>query len=163
MFVRNPSPSNTLSTGTSIAVGEAPSKNINGSGSFTTVLSVLPVLSQRASFQFDASEPNVFNHATHLDLVAFIPGNNCAIGATRQVAVDRTKIDAGRFTNHVLRYTRQSHSAREQPPDILLPRFILPVGRPGRDSRGTHFAEPLAPPTYSALWSRMAAEMHARS
>jgi hypothetical protein len=62
-------------------------------------------LSERAPFEFDASEPNVFNDATYLNLVAFIPGNNCAIGATRQVAVDRTKIDAGRFTDHVLRYT----------------------------------------------------------
>ena len=93
-------------------------------------------LSQRAPFEFDASEPNVFNDATHLDLVAFIPVNNCAIGATWQVAVDRTKIDAGRFTNHVLRYTRESHSGGEQPPDVLVsePRFILPVGRDhGRD------------------------------
>ena len=95
------------------------------------MLSVLPVLSQRASFEFDASEPNIFNDATYLDLVPFIPGNNCAIGATRQVAVDRTKIDAGRFSNHALRYTRQSHSGGEQPPDVLVsePRFILPVGR----------------------------------
>src|SRR4051812_23781325 len=115
---------------------EAPSKNINGPGSFTTVLSVLPVLSQRASFEFDASEPNIFNDATYLDLVAFIPGNNCAIGATWQVAVHRTKIDAGCFTNHAFRYTRQSHSGGEQPPDVLVsePRFILPVGRDhGRD------------------------------